>query len=183
VILAGLVLACLAVAGLLVVGLANQDDVTAPSSAPTGSVPSLQAAPFAPFPAPKVEGTVVAGQGAGSTLSLASLRGKPVVVNFWASWCDPCRREAPDLVAFARSHPNVAMLGINTNDSKSRAVPFAADLGFVWPSIADGGGLAQDFRLNGLPGTFVVDAEGKVVYRKLGTVSEAELDAAVSGLA
>ena len=175
---AALVLACAAVTFVLMVGLMHQDDVEG-AAVPTGPAPSLEAAPFEPFDAPVVQGEVIAGEGAGTTIDLRGLRGRPVVINFWASWCDPCRREAPDLVAFARDHPEVAMLGVNANDSRASAVPFADRLGFDWPSIAAGNDLLEDFKLNGLPGTFVVDAAGQVVYRKLGTVTAAELAAAV----
>jgi thiol-disulfide isomerase/thioredoxin len=175
---AALALACAAVTFVLMVGLMHQDDVEG-AAVPTGPAPSLEAAPFEPFDAPTVKGEVIAGEGAGTTIDLRSLRGRPVVINFWASWCDPCRREAPDLVAFARDHPGVAMLGVNANDSRAQAVPFANELGFDWPSIEGGNDLLEDFKLNGLPGTFVIDPAGQVVYRKLGTVTAAELAAAV----
>jgi cytochrome c biogenesis protein CcmG, thiol:disulfide interchange protein DsbE len=178
----GLIAVCAGLTAILVVGLANQDDVAAPGPQITG--PSLQVAPFEPFSAPAVEGEVVTGDGAGSRLALADLRGRPVVLNFWASWCEPCRREGPDLVAFSKSHPEVAMMGINVSDGEASAVPFADQLGFVWPSIADRDQrLVREFRLIGLPATFVVDADGRVVYRKLGEVTAAELEAAVGNLA
>jgi cytochrome c biogenesis protein CcmG/thiol:disulfide interchange protein DsbE len=179
---AGLAIACVAVAVVLAIGLANQDTVD-DVPAPTGSMPSLEAAPFEPFAAPQAEGEIIAGEGAGGRLSLDSLRGRPVLVNFWASWCDPCKREAPDLVAFAKAHPDVVMLGINSGDARKSAVPFARDLGFAWPSIEDGGGIRDAFKLNGLPGTFIVDRDGRVVFRKLGTVTADELAAAVRDLA
>jgi len=177
----GIIAACLGLALTLAVGLMHRDEVDDP--APQATAPSLEAAPFDPFPAPAVEGDVVTGQGAGGTLALADLRGKPVVVNFWASWCGPCRNEGPGLVAFAKAHPGVAMLGINVADGKSQAVPFAQELGFTWPSIADQGqALYREFRLIGLPSTFVVDAQGRVVYRKIGEVTQDELTAAVAHL-
>ena len=177
----GILAACLGLALTLAVGLMHQDEVDDP--APQATAPSLEATPFDPFPAPAVQGDVVTGQGAGGTLELADLRGKPVVVNFWASWCGPCRKEGPDLVAFAKAHPGVAMLGINVADGKSQAVPFAQELGFTWPSIADQGQtLYREFRLIGLPSTFVVDAQGRVVYRKIGEVTQDELTAAVAHL-
>jgi cytochrome c biogenesis protein CcmG, thiol:disulfide interchange protein DsbE len=181
VLVAAIVLACAAVGGVLAVGLANQDEVDDPG--PTAP-PGLAVPPFEPFAAPPVEGVVATGDGAGSILSLARLRGRNVVMNFGASWCDPCRREAPDLVAFAAEHPDVAMLGVNSRDARSQAPPFAEQQGFTWPSIEDrSGALADRFCLIGLPCTFVVDAAGRVVFRKIGEISREELDAAVDGLA
>ena len=177
----GVLAACIGLVLTLAVGLAHRDEVDDP--APQVTAPSLEAAPFEPFPAPAVQGDVVTGQGAGGTLALADLRGKPVVVNFWASWCGPCRKEGPDLVAFAKAHPGVAMLGVNVADGTSQAEPFAQELGFTWPSIADRGqDLYREFRLIGLPSTFVVDADGRVVFRKIGEVTQAELTAAVAPL-
>lgn len=177
----GVIAACVGLVLTLAVGLMHQDEVDDPG--PQVTAPSLEATPFEPFPAPAVQGDVVTGDGAGGTLALADLRGKPVVVNFWASWCGPCRKEGPDLVAFAKSHPGVAMLGINVADGESQAAPFARELGFTWPSIADRGqALYREFRLIGLPSTFVVDADGKVVFRKIGEVTQDELTAAVAHL-
>jgi thiol-disulfide isomerase/thioredoxin len=179
-VLGAIVLACAAVGAVLAVGLANQDTVDDPGpTQPAG----LSVPPFEPFAAPPVEGTVATGEGMGGTTSLATFAGRPVVLNFWASWCDPCRREAPDLVAFAAAHPDVAMLGVNSQDSASEAPGFAQEHGFTWPSIEDrSGSLAERFCIIGLPCTFVVDAGGQVVFRKLGEVSREELDAAVDGL-
>jgi cytochrome c biogenesis protein CcmG/thiol:disulfide interchange protein DsbE len=181
VLVAGLVLACVAVAGVLAVGIANQDTVDDPEPKAPSGIPTVAA--FEPFPAPSIAGTVVSGAGAGGEASLASLEGKPVVVNFWASWCDPCRREAPELVSFAKDHPEVAMLGVNSNDAAAQARPFAEQHGFTWPSIEDGGGqLAERMCVIGLPCTFVVDPKGQVVYRHLGEIHREDLDAVVAHL-
>jgi cytochrome c biogenesis protein CcmG/thiol:disulfide interchange protein DsbE len=167
----------LILAGVLAVGLANRDEAAEPPETPTGS---LVQPPFEPFPAPAVEGVVAFGAGEGSRFSLTELRGQPVVINFWASWCDPCRREAPDLVQFAASHPDVEMFGINVQDGEDDARRFASELGFTWPTIRDpGGATMQQFKLIGLPATFVVDAAGMITFRKLGTVTEKELGEAV----
>jgi cytochrome c biogenesis protein CcmG/thiol:disulfide interchange protein DsbE len=179
VMIAAVILAVVAVTGALAVGLANQDE--AAELAPPAPTGSLAQPPFDPFAAPTVEGVISIGEGVGERFSLEDLRGKPVVINFWASWCDPCRREAPDLVAFAASQPEVEMVGINVQDDEDRAPAFAEELGFAWPTIADPDGeTMRKFKLAGLPGTFVVDAEGRVVFRKLGTVTADELREAVA---
>ena len=177
----GIIAACLGLALTLAVGLMHQDEVDDP--APQATAPSLEAAPFDPFPAPAVEGDVVTGQGAGGTLALADLRGKPVVVNFWASWCGPCRNEGPGLVAFAKAHPGVAMLGHVKPSSCAKGTAWLLPSATLMPSIADQGqALYREFRLIGLPSTFVVDAQGRVVYRKIGEVTQDELTAAVAHL-
>src|SRR6266540_1886203 len=69
--------------------------------------------------------------------ALASIAGRPVVLNVWASWCGGCIHEAPTLRSFTRAYPRVAVLGINTLDSKTQAQAFARRFGLGFPSIFD----------------------------------------------
>jgi thiol-disulfide isomerase/thioredoxin len=104
---------------------------------------------------------------------LAALKGHPVVVNVWASWCGPCRLEFPvfqqQAVRFGR---DVAFLGVNSGDNKGNAQDFLAQFPITYPSVQDGGQrIAQDLGLRGLPGTAYYDATGKRVFLHQGGYS------------
>src|SRR5436190_16706437 len=88
-------------------------------------------------------------------VSLASLRGKPAFVNFWASWCDPCRQEAPVLERFAKGlNARASLVGVDWNDSPSGAKQFIAQYHLTYPMLRDDSGAAGDaYGLNGLPTT------------------------------
>jgi cytochrome c biogenesis protein CcmG/thiol:disulfide interchange protein DsbE len=111
-------------------------------------------------------------------LSLAELRGTPVVLNLWASWCTPCREEAPRLQkGWERWGPRgVAFLGLNIQDLRGDARAFAQKFGITHPSVRDARrGVADSYGATGIPETFFVDARGRVVGHVIGVVSEREL--------
>jgi cytochrome c biogenesis protein CcmG/thiol:disulfide interchange protein DsbE len=97
-------------------------------------------------------------------LALSELRGKPVVLNFWASWCAPCRLEMPVLVdAWRRYGERVHFLGVNVLDQREAAVRFARDVGMEFPSVHDPeGDVLRWFRVVGLPTTVFVTREGRI---------------------
>jgi thiol-disulfide isomerase/thioredoxin len=123
--------------------------------------------------APALSGSTVTGP----RLDLASLRGKVVVVNFWASWCAPCRAETPGLVGLAKDNPNVAFVGVNEKDSPSAARAFVRDHDVPYPSLVDKiGTLAARWPTPpGLPSTFVLDREGRLAARFSGGVVVSDL--------
>ncbi|KLL12590.1 TlpA disulfide reductase family protein [Protofrankia sp. BMG5.30] len=124
-------------------------------------------------PAPDLTGPTVAGP----ELSLVAFRGKITVVNFWASWCAPCRAETPGLVRMAADNPEVAFVGVNEKDNLSAAKAFVRDNDVAYPSIVDRiGTLAARWPVPpGLPSTFVLDREGRLAARFTGGVLPDEL--------
>jgi cytochrome c biogenesis protein CcmG/thiol:disulfide interchange protein DsbE len=125
----------------------------------------------------------------GATYDLASLRGKSVVLNLWASWCPPCREEAPILQRLWERYrdKDVVVLGIDTQDGSAEARAFIREFGLTFPSLRDGTDTTQGrFQTSQLPETFVIDPEGKIrlVYRGgLTTAQEAEIAAGLDRLA
>src|SRR5947208_1552866 len=96
----------------------------------------------------------------GKRVSLSAYRGRAVVVNFWASWCGGCVEEARDLAFFARSHTGVAIIGVDTEDSKAGARKFLRRYGFSHPSIADPKGkIAEQLGIPGIPTTLFLDRQ------------------------
>lgn len=106
----------------------------------------------------------------GKNVSLAQFRGHPVVVNFWASWCPPCRKEMPALATTARKlGGNVAVVGIDTNDARGDALAFAAQTGVRYPLAYDANAsVGGNYAVRGLPTTFFISATGQVVGEQVG---------------
>jgi cytochrome c biogenesis protein CcmG/thiol:disulfide interchange protein DsbE len=159
-------LAVLAVVGLLVFALVSKGS----SGIGVGDV-----APASPLP--RLE-----GEGKGS---LADYRGRWVLVNFWASWCDPCREEAPALERFQREHagPKFTVLGIDSRDLSSDGLGFVRQYDLSYPQLRDGdGSAAEEYGTTGVPENFLVDPAGKVRLVVLGPVSEEHLREEVAPL-
>lgn len=114
----------------------------------------------------------------GETLRLSDHLGKkPVVLNFWASWCLPCYEEAPVLEAtWRRYRDRVLFLGINTQDKEEEALRFIAQFGLTFPQVYDPRGrVGVDYGMYGVPETFFIDREGRVLARRAGAIDEATL--------
>jgi cytochrome c biogenesis protein CcmG/thiol:disulfide interchange protein DsbE len=113
-------------------------------------------------------------------VSLRELRGHPVVLNFWASWCVPCKREAPLLAVSARTHAGtVAFLGIDVQDLSSDARAFLKRFDTPYVSVRDGGGTSgvyDDYGLTGVPETYWLDARGRIIDHYPGQISRAQLE-------
>jgi peroxiredoxin len=115
-------------------------------------------------------------------LQLSSLRGKAVVLNFWASWCLPCKEEAPRLEAAWQKwrSKGVVVVGIDANDFKSDARRFARRYKVTYPLVHDGpGDLLDDYGLSAFPETFFVRPDGRLSSWTQGELSEAEIEAGI----
>jgi len=118
----------------------------------------------------------------GSRLTFSSYRGQVVVVNFWGSWCGPCREEAPTLAVTARQYrpAGVAFLGVDVRDTTASALAFAHNYGITYPSINDASSvITQDFTsvvpIAGTPTTLVIDRTGHIAGAVFGTATYQEL--------
>ena len=150
--------------GLLAFGLLSKGDakISLGEKAPDGTLPSL------------------AGNGSGS---LADYRGKWVLVNFWASWCVPCRDESPALESFYRRQRSSAftVLGIDTRDLTGDGQDFVERYGVSYPQLRDGDGeSSRDYGTTGVPESFLVDPQGKLRLIRRGPVDIEYLNRYVS---
>jgi|CXWL01.1.fsa_nt_gi cytochrome c biogenesis protein CcmG/thiol:disulfide interchange protein DsbE len=121
----------------------------------------------------------------GQEISLDSLRGQVVVVNFWASWCKPCEKEAPELEAFYRAYKDrgVVVLGIDYVDTETEARAYLKKFGITYPNGPDlGTRISQAYRIKGVPETFVIDRNGQLVKTIIGETTQAGLAAIVEPL-
>lgn len=128
--------------------------------------------------APGLPGEVLVGPRVG----VDSLRGKPVAVTFWASWCQPCEGEAPALERFATSPAGRGrLIGVDWADARAGAQGFVQRFGWTFPNLRDAGGtVGNSYGLAGLPTTFVLDPNGRIVASLTGPQTEASLEAALS---
>jgi cytochrome c biogenesis protein CcmG/thiol:disulfide interchange protein DsbE len=115
-------------------------------------------------------------------LDLRELRGSPVVLNFWASWCIPCRDEAPVLNASARAHSGeVVFLGVNVQDLESDALAFSREFDTPYVSVRDRGNRTyEDYGLTGVPETYYLDSTGRIIAHVPGAISRASLEEGIA---
>ena len=113
----------------------------------------------------------------GESFDLDAHKGKIVVVNFWASWCDPCKEEMPAMQQVAVANPDVVFIGIAaSNDTKDKAIAFAENLGITYPLGMDTGAngpngkIASSYQVFGFPATFFINADGQIVDSIFGAV-------------
>lgn len=141
---------------------------------------------------PPVESGVIVGKKL-SEFTLDTLNGKPIAVaaggditilNFWATWCPPCRQEMPDLDVFVRKHDGkVAFYAINIQEPAGQVIEFMTQHKYTMNVLLDkDGAVANTFRINAIPTTLVVDKQGVIKYRKSGPVTVAELEGVLNGL-
>jgi cytochrome c biogenesis protein CcmG/thiol:disulfide interchange protein DsbE len=127
-------------------------------------------------PAPALPTEVLSGH----RVDLESLHGKPALINFWASWCAPCKQEAPELRRFAEQIGHRATLvGVDWNDRPENARAFIAESDWRYPVLRDSSGeVGNAYGLNGLPTTFVLDSSGQIVQKLQGPQTASSLSQA-----
>lgn len=107
----------------------------------------------------------------GKNYRLSAFRGQPVIVNFWATWCPPCREEMPSMQrAWKQLQPEgVMMLAVNVGESADTIFQFTANYPVEFPLLLDlDGSVLGQWPVQGLPATFVIDAKGRIAYRAIG---------------
>ncbi len=126
----------------------------------------------------------------GTAITFGSYRGKVVVVNFWGSWCDPCRQEAPTLAVVAEQYRSkgVSFLGVDVGDTPENALAFTRSVGITYPSVNDSGyAVTQDFSqvvpISSTPTTIVVDRTGHVAGYIYGPATYSALSTLLSDVA
>ena len=134
-------------------------------------------------PAPEIDLPTLAG----GRVRLSQLRGQPIVVSFWGSWCPPCRSEFPELVRAHREHAGgLYVLGVNGRDqelSTKDVQKFVDEFAVPFQVALDTRGKAQrTYRLRGLPTTVFIDSAGVVQRMHIGPISRAELDSGIAAI-
>jgi len=118
----------------------------------------------------------------GRQVSLSDLRGKPVMINFWATWCGPCVVEMPNIQEYyERYSGQFEVLAVNADESREEVESFGKKMNLTFPLLLDPGNQVNSlYRLRGYPTTFLVDAEGVVQVQHIGPLSEAQIETYLS---
>jgi peroxiredoxin len=146
------------------------------SKAPAADAPAVALTPAAvvDIPAPDFTLQTVDGE----TIRLADLRGKVVALNFWATWCAPCRLEMPALQDQADAFPDrLAVLGVNFDENAEAVAAFRQEVDVDFPLLLDPGADVQRlYRVLGYPTTFFIDEQGTIRFQHVGLMSEEQLE-------
>ena len=148
-----------------------------------GGIGLFRARPEAEFgkAAPAFDLPRLTGSG---TISLADLKGKPAVINFWASWCEPCKTEAPEFAKVSKAFAGqVSFLGVTMLDGKDPALAYTKRYKIGYDNVRDSRGvIAKRYSVTGVPETAFVDASGRLVGKYIGAFTPGRLEDAVTKL-
>ncbi len=131
---------------------------------------STPSGPYEGQQAPVFQSATMSGQ----NINLEQLHGKPTMLVFWASWCGPCRQEAPDVARVAKNYGNrINLVGINAGETLSAARRAAQQMAITWPVAMDADGSIQAlFKVSGIPLVLILDENGVVRHRNNGVPSD-----------
>jgi cytochrome c biogenesis protein CcmG/thiol:disulfide interchange protein DsbE len=134
-----------------------------------GSGPPV--APLEGHTAPAIHSTLLDG----SAFELSELRGRPAMLVFWASWCGPCRQEAPEVARIAQGYgEKLQVVGVNAGEDASTAARAAQSMGITWPVVLDlTGSIQGSYDVQAIPLVLILDAQGVIRFRGLGLPSDA----------
>ena len=146
----------------------------------TGLLQVASNGPEIDAPAPDFELELLYGEKVG----LEDYRGKVVLLNFWATWCAPCRVEMPAIQSrFEQYSPGLVVLAINFDEPAADVAAYAQELGLTFPILLDPGGRVQRlYKIRGYPSTYFIDGNGVLQIQHIGLMSEAQLDGYLSQL-
>ncbi len=112
----------------------------------------------------------------GTPVRLSSLKGRPIVINFWATWCGPCQSEMPLIEKTAEKYPNLTILAVNDDEAVSDVNSFVKRFGLSFPILMDPGAAVNiQYQVTGLPTSFFVDENGIIRSLQIGVLSEEQL--------
>ena len=108
----------------------------------------------------------------GGEATLSDLRGTPLFLNFWATWCGPCVGEMPHMQEVYDTYDNIDMLAVNVADDPSAVEDFIADAGYTFPVGIDYGEISELYQTNAIPSTFILDENGVIVFATVGSMEK-----------